>query len=48
MKTCILGVQPGTVTEGMSNEEYFNRQVQLVKDRFNGESLVVFPELTVP
>ena len=45
MKTCILGVQPGTVTEGMSNEEYFNRQVQLVKDRFNGESLVVFPEL---
>ena len=45
MKARILGVQPGTVTEGMSNEEYFRRQLELVRERFDGEDLVVFPEL---
>ena len=45
MKVRILGVQPGTVTVGMSNEEYFHRQLELVRERFDGEELVVFPEL---
>ena len=45
MKVSILGVQPGTVTDGMTNSEYFDKQLELVRKDYNGESLVVFPEL---
>ena len=29
----------------MTNEEYFNRQLALAEEKFNGEDLIVFPEL---
>ena len=45
MKIRILGIQSGTVTEGMSNEQYFQRQISLAEEKYNGEDLVVFPEL---
>lgn len=45
MKTRILGIQPGTVTDGMDNKTYFLKQVALAKERFSGEELIVFPEL---
>ena len=45
MKIRIMGVQPGTVTEGMTNEEYFKKQIELVRAKYDGEELVVFPEL---
>ena len=45
MKVRILGIQPGTVTGGMSNEEYFRKQIALAEARFNGEDLIMFPEL---
>ncbi|WP_455438275.1 carbon-nitrogen hydrolase family protein [Hungatella hathewayi] len=45
MKVRILGIQPGTVVEGMSNSEYFQRQLALVEEKFDGEDLIVFPEL---
>lgn len=45
MKVRIMGVQPGTVTDGMTNSEYFDRQIELVRQRYDGEALVVFPEL---
>lgn len=45
MKVRVMGVQPGTVTPGMTNGEYFQRQIELVRARYDGEALVVFPEL---
>ena len=30
MKVNILGIQPGTVTEGMTNKEYFDKQIDLM------------------
>lgn len=45
MKVRILGIQPGTVTDGMTNEEYFQKQIALAKEKFRGEELIVFPEL---
>ena len=45
MQVRILGIQPGTVTEGMSNREYFEKQLALAEERYDGEDLIVFPEL---
>jgi len=45
MKVRILGIQAGTVTDGMTNAAYFQRQVDLAREKYNGEELVVFPEL---
>ena len=45
MKVRILGIQPGTVTEDMTNEEYFSKQLMLAEQKFSGEELIVFPEL---
>lgn len=45
MKVRILGIQPGTVTDDMSNEAYFQRQLALAEEAFSGEDLIVFPEL---
>ena len=45
MKIRIMGVQPGTVVDGMTNSAYFDRQIELVRQRYDGEALVVFPEL---
>ena len=45
MKTRILGIQPGTVTDGMTGSEYFNKQLALAEESFSGEDLIVFPEL---
>lgn len=49
MKVNILGIQPGTVTDGMTNEEYFNKQIDFMCDQLeNSEEkidLVMFPEL---
>ena len=45
MKVRILGIQSGTVTEGMTNEEFFQKQLELAEEKFSGEELIVFPEL---
>ena len=45
MKVRILGIQPGTVTEGMTNRAYFEKQLALAEERYDGEDLIVFPEL---
>ena len=45
MKVRLLGIQPGTVTAGMSNEEYFQRQLTFAREKYDGEELVMFPEL---
>ena len=45
MKDRILGIQSGTVTEGMTNEEFFQKQLELAEEKFSGEELIVFPEL---
>lgn len=45
MKVRVLGIQPGTVTEGMSNDEYFEKQIAFLEEKFAGQELVVFPEL---
>ena len=45
MKVRILGIQPGTVTEGMENREYFQRQLDFAEEHYSGEELIMFPEL---
>lgn len=49
MKVNILGIQPGTVIDGMTNEEYFNKQIDFMCDELESSiekvDLVVFPEL---
>ena len=45
MKIRVLGIQSGTVTGNMTNEEYFDRQIQLMEEKFDGQDLVMFPEL---
>ncbi len=53
MKTCILGIQSGTVSEGMTNQEYFDRQIAFITSELNKRlnnggnlpELIVFPEL---
>ena len=45
MKVRLLGIQPGTVTAGMSNEEYFHRQIAFAREKYDGEELLMFPEL---
>ena len=44
MKIRILGIQPGTVTDGMTNAEYFQKQLELAENKFSGEALIVIPE----
>ncbi|MCQ2497057.1 MAG: carbon-nitrogen hydrolase family protein [Lachnospiraceae bacterium] len=41
----ILGIQPGTVTGDMTNEEYFNKQLEFAKEKYDGQELIMFPEL---
>lgn len=45
MKIRVLGIQSGTVAGNMTNEEYFDRQIQLMEEKFDGQDLVMFPEL---
>lgn len=49
MKARIMGIQPGTVEKGMSNEEYFEKQIAFVEEQLNSAvqkpDLVMFPEL---
>ena len=45
MKARILGIQPGTVTEGMTGDAYFKKQLELAENAFDGEDLIMFPEL---
>ena len=45
MKIRVLGIQPGTVVEGMSDAEYFQRQLLLAEEKYNGHDLIMFPEL---
>ncbi|MBR5507703.1 MAG: carbon-nitrogen hydrolase family protein, partial [Clostridia bacterium] len=49
MKARIMGIQPGTVTHGMTNQEYFDKQISFMEKQLDkGEQkpdLVVFPEL---
>ena len=45
MKVRILGIQPGTVTDEMTNKEYFEKQLALAAEKHTGEELIVFPEL---
>lgn len=41
----VLGIQSGIVETGMTNEEYFMKQVDLARERFAGQDMVMFPEL---
>lgn len=47
MKVKVLGIQPGTVAPGMSNQEYVDRQIDLMEKRVQKENpyLVMFPEM---
>ena len=49
MKMKVMGIQPGTVPEGMSNEEYFQKQIEFMKQKIaeadDKPALVMFPEL---
>lgn len=49
MKTRIMGVQPGTVKPGMTNEDYFNKQIEFMEHYLQHTNekpeLVMFPEL---
>ncbi len=49
MKARIMGIQPGTVDNGMSNETYFEKQIQFMEQKLkeakHKPDLVVFPEL---
>ena len=37
MKVRILGIQPGTVTDGMDNELYFQTQLAFAEKKYDGE-----------
>lgn len=47
MKVKVLGIQPGTVTGGMTNDEYVERQVSFMEELVKEEKpyLVAFPEM---
>ena len=47
MKVKVLGIQPGTVTDGMTNEEYVDRQISFMEELVEKEKpyLVAFPEM---
>lgn len=49
MKTRIMGIQPGVVENGMSNEEYFAKQISFLEEKLEQTEekpdLVMFPEL---
>ncbi|MBQ0042599.1 MAG: carbon-nitrogen hydrolase family protein [Lachnospiraceae bacterium] len=47
MKVKVLGIQPGTVTPGMTNEEYVDRQIEYMEELVEKENpyLVAFPEM---
>ena len=47
MNVKVLGIQPGTVTNGMTNEEYVNRQIALMEQLVEKEKpyFVAFPEM---
>ena len=46
MSIKVLGIQPGTCTDGMTNEEYFKKQLGFMEEAVAKESpyLVMFPE----
>ena len=47
MKVKVLGIQPGTVTKGMTNQEYVDRQISFMEELVEKEKpyLVAFPEM---
>lgn len=47
MKIKVLGIQPGTVTDGMTNSEYVDRQISFMEELVGKEKpyLVAFPEM---
>lgn len=49
MKFKVMGIQPGTVGEGETNESYFNKQIEFMREQLDKKEekpdLVMFPEL---
>lgn len=49
MKIKVMAIQPGTVKNGMSNEEYFNSQIEFLEKKLQETDkkpdIVMFPEL---
>lgn len=47
MKVKVLGIQPGTVTPGMTNQEYVEKQIAFMEEKVETEKpyLVAFPEM---
>lgn len=47
MKVKVLGIQPGTVTDGMTNADYVDRQIEFMEEAVSKEKpyLVMFPEM---
>ncbi|MCQ2522800.1 MAG: carbon-nitrogen hydrolase family protein [Lachnospiraceae bacterium] len=47
MKVKVLGIQPGTVVDGMTNEEYVDKQIEYMEEVVAKEKpyLVAFPEM---
>lgn len=49
MKINVMAIQPGTVAEGMSNQEYFDKQIAYMEEQLSKAEkkpdIVMFPEL---